>query len=61
MDISSLTMSEDEVSYILFISQILDSLVTRMEMVTEIVLPTIFTLCILISIVLLLFFLQNHS
>lgn len=61
MDISSLTMSEDEVSYILFISQILDSLVTHMEMVTEIVLPTIFTLCILISIVLLLFFLQNHS
>lgn len=61
MDISSLTMSEDEVSYILFISQILDSLVTHMEMVTEIILPTIFTLCILISIVLLLFFLQNHS
>lgn len=61
MDICSLTMSEDEVSYILFISQILDSLVTHMEMVTEIVLPTIFTLCILISIVLLLFFLQNHS
>ncbi|KAM9181959.1 lactase-like protein [Mergus octosetaceus] len=43
--------------------QLLDagSLVTHMEMVTEIVLPTIFTLCILMSIVLLLFFLQNHS
>lgn len=39
----------------------LDSLITHMEMVTEIVLPTVFTLCILISIVLLIFYLRNHS
>ncbi|CAN8187343.1 unnamed protein product [Coccothraustes coccothraustes] len=38
-----------------------DSLITHMEMVTEIVLPTVFTLCILISIVLLIFYLRNHS
>ncbi|KAM6301544.1 lactase-like protein [Podargus strigoides] len=47
--------------YILLISQISDSLTTPMEMVTEIVLPTLFTLCILISIVLLIFYLRSHS
>ncbi|KAM6387803.1 lactase-like protein [Pluvialis apricaria] len=44
-----------------YINEILkDSLITHMEMVTEIVLPTVFTLCILISIVLLIFYLRNH-
>ncbi|KAM9374918.1 lactase-like protein [Phaethornis superciliosus] len=38
-----------------------DSLITHMEMVTEIALPTLFMLSILISIVLLIFYLRNHS
>ncbi|XP_054025016.1 lactase-like protein isoform X4 [Dryobates pubescens] len=38
-----------------------DSLITHMEKVTEIVLPTVFALCILISIVLLVLYLRNHS
>ncbi|XP_061227072.1 lactase-like protein [Neopsephotus bourkii] len=38
-----------------------DSLIAQMEMATEIVLPTVFTLCILISIVLLIFYLRNHN
>ncbi|XP_051484290.1 lactase-like protein isoform X3 [Apus apus] len=38
-----------------------DSLITHMETVTEIVLPTLFTLCILISVVLLILYLRNHS
>ncbi|XP_057286505.1 lactase-like protein, partial [Pezoporus wallicus] len=38
-----------------------DSLIAHMEMATEIVLPTVFTLCILISIVLLIFYLRNHN
>ncbi|KAK2524395.1 Lctl [Columba guinea] len=37
-----------------------DSLLTRMEMLTEIVLPTALTLCILTSIVLLIFYLRSH-
>ncbi|XP_009993621.1 PREDICTED: lactase-like protein [Chaetura pelagica] len=38
-----------------------DSLITHMETVTEIVLPTLFTLCILISVILLILYLRNHS
>ncbi|XP_071610237.1 lactase-like protein isoform X3 [Heliangelus exortis] len=45
-----------------YINEILkDSLITHMEMVTEIALPILFMLSILISIVLLIFYLQNHS
>uniref|UniRef100_A0A8B9FZM0 Cytosolic beta-glucosidase n=1 Tax=Amazona collaria TaxID=241587 RepID=A0A8B9FZM0_9PSIT len=43
------------------VMSIANSLMAHMEMVTEIVLPTVFTLCILISIVLLIFYLRNHS
>uniref|UniRef100_A0A8D0L8Y6 Cytosolic beta-glucosidase n=1 Tax=Sphenodon punctatus TaxID=8508 RepID=A0A8D0L8Y6_SPHPU len=38
-----------------------EPLTTHMEMVTEIVVPTVFTLCILISAVLLMFLLRKHS
>ncbi|XP_060115728.1 lactase-like protein isoform X1 [Heteronotia binoei] len=37
-----------------------EPLATHMEMVTEIVVPTVFTLCILISAILLLFLLRKH-
>ncbi|XP_050823563.1 lactase-like protein isoform X2 [Gopherus flavomarginatus] len=38
-----------------------DPLTTHMEMVTEIVVPTVFTLCILISAILLMFLLRKHN
>ncbi|XP_043933805.1 lactase-like protein isoform X2 [Protopterus annectens] len=38
-----------------------DPLTTHMEMVTEIVIPTVCTLCILLSAVLLMFLLRRHS
>lgn len=38
-----------------------DPLASHMEMVTEIVVPTVFTLCILLSAVLLMFLLRRQS
>uniref|UniRef100_K7FX64 Cytosolic beta-glucosidase n=1 Tax=Pelodiscus sinensis TaxID=13735 RepID=K7FX64_PELSI len=38
-----------------------DPLTSHMEMVTEIVVPTVFTLCILISAILLMFLLRKHN
>lgn len=46
--------------YLHFISCVLDPLIGHMEMVTEIVVPTVCTLCILLSAVFLMFLLRGR-